>query len=247
MNPHKEILIFEDSHSLTNHLIKQWCRIAQQAIADQGLFNAALSGGHTPMEFYSQLPLCEEFRLLWPKTHIFLGDERFVPWDDEGSNFRMIKANLLDRVPIPAHNVHPIRTHQESVAIAADEFKDDLMYHFACQKKRLPRFDLILLGVGEDGHTASLFPEMHLTQDESTLTQAVSLPRIKNERVSLTLPVINNASHVIFLILGARKAAIAKKIIDENFSCPASLIQPLRQGRLIYLLDKEAAQGLSPS
>ncbi len=199
------------------------------------------------MEFYSQLPLCEEFRPLWPKTHVFLGDERFVPWDDEGSNYRMIKTNLLDRVPIPAHHVHPIRTHQESAAIAADEFKDDLMAHFVYQKKRLPCFDLILLGVGEDGHTASLFPEMDLAGDESTLTQSVSLPRLKNERVSLALPVINNASHVIFLILGVRKAAIAKKIIDENFPCPVSLIQPLLQGRLIYLLDKEAAQGLSPS
>lgn len=241
----RKILIFENSFILANYLLKLWQGIAQQSIADHNQFNAALSGGRTPAEFYCRLSTVDD-DALWRKTHLFLGDEHFVPAEDKENNFRMIKANLIDYIHIPRGNVHAIPADVDNAAVAAEHFKHELIGHFSYQRKLLPTFDLILLGVGEDGHTASLFPGMDNIVDPNLVTMPVSLPHLKNDRVSISLSVINNAHYVFFLVLGAPKSEIMRKILEENFACPASQVNPAH-GELIFLLDKEAARNLSQS
>lgn len=246
----RKVLIFENSFILANYLLKLWQTIAQQSIADHNQFNVALSGGRTPAEFYCRLSTLDD-DALWQKTHLFLGDEHFVPEGDKENNFRMIKANLIDYVHIPRSHVHRIPTDVENAAVAAEHLKNELVGHFAWQRKLLPAgrqtgpaFDLILLGVGEDGHTASLFPGMDNIADPNMVTVPVSLPHFKNDRVSISLSVINSARYVIFLVLGAGKSEITRNILEENFVCPASGVNPAN-GELIFLLDKEAARKLS--
>jgi len=240
---HKQkILIFENAFTLTEHLLKQWIEIAQQSIERNNRFTVALSGGRSPMEFYCRLSSLKDFNL-WKRTHVFLGDERFVPIDDKSSNFKMIKENLLDYVNIPPENIHPIHTSQKNVEVSAEQYKNELIQFFEFKDANVPCFDLILLGIGIDGHTASLFPDDKNVNDIERFALPVSLPHLKEERISLTLPVINNARNVITLVLGAKKADIFKEIIEENGELPAAKID-LTNGQQIYLLDKEAAQKL---
>lgn len=241
----RKILIFESSFILANYLLKLWQTIARQSIADHNQFNVALSGGRTPAEFYCRLSTIDD-DALWQKTHLFLGDEHFVPAQDKENNFRMIKSNLIDYIHIPRSHVHRIPTDVENAAVAAEHLKHELVGHFSYQRKPLPSFDLVLLGVGEDGHTASLFPGMDNIADPNLVTVPVSLPHFKNDRVSISLSVINNARYVVFLVLGASKSGITRDILEESFVCPASKVDPAN-GELIFLLDKEAARKLSQS
>ena len=245
MNPKYKILIFESSFILANYLLKLWQTIAHQAIADHNQFNVALSGGRTPAEFYCRLSTIDDDDL-WRKTHLFLGDEHVVLAGHKGNNYQMIKSSLVDYIHIPQGHVHMIPTDADNAAVAAEHLKHELIGHFSYQRKPLPAFDLILLGVGEDGHTASLFPGMDNIADPNLVTVPVSLPHLKNDRVSISLSVINNAHYVFFLILGAPKSEIMRKILEENFACPASQVNPAH-GELIFLLDKEAARKLSQS
>ncbi|HLF19125.1 MAG TPA: 6-phosphogluconolactonase [Candidatus Omnitrophota bacterium] len=239
----RKILIFENSFTLTNFLLKEWVRTVNEAVEDHNRFVVALSGGKTPAEFYTRLSHLEEFDL-WHKTHIFLADEHFVPYDDPESNFRMINDNLLHYVPIPPQNVHPIKTKYENVLIATEEYKHELIYFFELKERKLPRFDLIMLGMGEDGQVASLFPGEKGIDDPNRLTIPVSAYQSRTERVSLSLPVINNARTVVFIIQGLRKADMVKKVLEENIDVPAQHVHPA-DGRLMFLLDREAASRLS--
>jgi len=239
----RKVLIFESGHALTDYLIKQWAEIAQEAVQRSGRFTVALSGGRSPVEFYCKLSSLEDFDL-WQKTHIFLGDERFVPLDDDASNFKVIKTNLLDYITIPPENIHPIPTDQKNVDLSAEQYKGLLAQFFEFGEANVPCFDLILLGIGSDGHTASLFPDDKQIDDAKRLVLPVSLPHLKYERISVTLPVINNARNVFFLALGANKADILKEIIENEGCFPASKVKPAAT-QPVYLLDKEAAQKLS--
>lgn len=245
MNPPRKILIFENSFILANYMLKLWQTIAKEAIGDHNQFNVALSGGRTPAEFYCRLSSIED-DALWKKTHLFLGDERFVDSQDKENNFKMIKSSLIDYIRLPWSNMHSIPTDVENPAVAAEHLKHQLFAHFAYQRKPLPSFDLILLGVGEDGHTASLFPQMPELDNPNAVTLPVSLPHLKHERVTIGLPIINNARYVIFLVLGPTKADIMQKILEENHECPTSRVNPAN-GELIFLLDKGAAGKLSKS
>ncbi|OGX37024.1 MAG: 6-phosphogluconolactonase [Omnitrophica WOR_2 bacterium RIFCSPLOWO2_12_FULL_50_9] len=240
----REVLVFEDTRLLIRDLLKRWVALARAAIDENGLFNAALCGGCTPVEFYRQLSRLQNSSL-WQKTHLFLTDERFVPPDDEESNFGMIQDSLLSRVDIPSANIHPMVKDPGDVCRACGEYAEVLQKHFVYPKNRFPCFDLILLGLGEDGHTASLFPQMPYHQDSPDTVVPVSLPRLKHKRISLTLSVINNSRHVLFLIMGAKKSRIVKDIIEGKKACPAACVNPIH-GQLTYYLDKEAAQRLSP-
>jgi len=243
MSQKRKILIFENSHVLTDYLLKKWIEIAQESVQRNNRFTVALSGGRSPMEFYCKLSAFKDFDL-WKRTHIFLGDERFVPLDHERSNFKMIKESLLDYVNIPPENIHPIATDQKNVELSAEQYKNTLTQLFEFKESNAPCFDLMLLGIGDDGHTASLFPDDEQVDDPQRLVIPVSLPHLKEERVSITMPVINNARNVITFVLGANKADIFKEIIEEKKPFPASKVNPTN-GQLIYLLDKEAAQKLS--
>jgi len=217
--------------------------LASQSIQMSNRFNVALSGGHSPVEFLSKLVHLSEFNL-WSKTHIFQVDEHFVPQDDHESNFKMIKENLLNYIDIPVENLHPIPTDQENAGLTAEQYKNDLVAHFDLTKNGLPCFDFILLGIGEDGHTASLFPDDPNVEHKQRVTLPVSLNYLKHERVSLTLSVINNARNAFMLITGEKKADVIKRIIDGKELMPASKVN-LTDGEFFLLLDLEAASKLS--
>lgn len=246
MSKLRKTLIFEDSFKLTNFLIKKWKDVADESISNNGRFVAALSGGKTPVEFYCRLSGIKDFDL-WKKTHIFLTDERYVPYDDPRSNLGMIRKNVLDYVSIPEENIHPMATYNADINLACEQYENHMRQFFSLEDRCVPSFDFILLGVGEDGHVASLFPwgkEVHETDELVTFSQPEFL---KTKRMSITLSVINNAKNVICIATGVRKAEIIKKIIEEkeeNGFLPVTKVHP-RTGNLWFLLDNAAAKKLT--
>jgi len=243
METKRQVIIFENSYTLTNYLVKKWTEIIRQSVSQRGRATIALSGGQTPVEFYSKLSNIKDSDL-WVNSHVFLADERFVSTQDKDSNFRMISENLLNFVDIPQDNLHPVNCEAKNIEAVADQYTSVLENFLEFRRNELPCFDLILLGLGDDGHTASLFPDDENYAVGNRLILPVSINRLKEERVSLSLPVINNADHCIFMVLGANKADIVQRLIEKNEDCPASQVKP-SAGECIYLLDKESASKLN--
>ena len=216
---------------------------AQAAINDHGRFTVALSGGSTPQQLYELLatePYCQQ--ISWQQVVVFWGDERWVPANDEQSNQRMARIALLNKVPIPAENIVPIR-FEDSPEKSACVYEAQLHSHFTGE---LPRFDLILLGLGPDGHTASLFPGTAAVTEQHRWTSPATPQGQTLARITLTLPVINAAAQITFLVAGDSKAAMIKQIMDKQLAqppLPAQLVCPTK-GKLIWLLDKAAGQQL---
>ncbi len=220
-------------------------RRARLSVTRRQRFVVALSGGHTPRRLYEMLagpPYRDE--VAWEKTHVFWGDERCVPVDDGRSNGRMAREALLDHVPVPPTQVHPILCHRKPEMTARQY--GDLLHDFFCGKA--PVFDLILLGLGENGHTASLFPQAEILKDRSSWTASIYLEAQGMHRVTLMPAVINRARLVVFLVTGDSKASVLKEVLDgpaDPFRLPAQLVRP-RSGELIWLADKAAAAQLDP-
>lgn len=242
----RRVLIFADYEQMTGFAVEKWTALASAAIRHKDCFTVALSGGTTPIGFYQKLSLCNK-NVAWDKVHIFLADERFVPFDDEASNYRMIKENLLDRIAIPETSIHPISTRESTSERSAHWYEEHLRDFFKLRRGELPSFDLIMLGIGEDGHIASLFPGTSSVSEKARLAVAVTHEKVSNERISLSLPVINSAKTVIFLVSGTKKAPVVKKILEHNNdNVPAARVRPER-GKLYFLVDKDAGQYLSQS
>ena len=242
----RKILIFENPHTLANHLVKLWVSLAKEAIKQNKCFTAALTGGRSPLEFYCRLSEVKDFSL-WSKTHIFITDERYLPADDKNNNFRMISEALISYIDIPQKNIHPIKTNTVSLASSCQQYEKKLSKFFKLNKGELPRFNFILLGLGSDGHIASLFADAPEERGNNSfgLTAGVSQPHIQYERISLTMPVINNAENIIFIITGAGKAEIFEKVLlDKKGRFPASMVSP-KNGNLIYMADSMAARKLA--
>lgn len=223
--------------------------VAQLAVARQGMCSVALSGGSTPRLLYQRLagsPIAQE--MPWAHLHVFWGDERHVQPDHQDSNYRMAREALLDRVPIPPGNVHRIPAELPNADTAAAAYADDLRRAFNLEPGELPRFDLILLGMGEDGHTASLFPHSPALKERTALVVANPVAKLDTTRITLTLPVINNAARVWFLIAGGTKAEVLRQVLEgpeQPEVLPSQLIAPV-DGELCFLLDSTAAVSLSP-
>jgi 6-phosphogluconolactonase len=247
--PGSIIHIFNDSNEMMAFLVQKWREIADNAIARKGFFTAALSGGTTPADFYRRLAALND-SLPWDKTHIFFVDERVVPFSNIDSNFGMINALLLSRVKIPGENIHSIIMNKSMPSKAATRYEDELKRFFRLTPNELPVFDLISLGIGPDGHTASLFPGTPESQppdvgEEIRLAVSVEHEEVRYARISLTLPVINNAANVIFVVTGEGKAEIARRVISERDSgLPAARVEP-SEGTLLFVLDSEAASLIS--
>lgn len=241
MNP-PQIFVFENTFALNNFLLQRWVEIAKESLNVSGIFNVALSGGKTPIEFYTRLCSVNEFDL-WRKTHLFFTDERFVPFNHPDNTAAMVKRTLTDYVNIPKDNIHPIRTDVDNVALATEEYKNVLQRFFRLRPGDLPVFDIVLLGIGEDGHTASLFPGQRGIDDPKRLTMPTAVDYLPHERVSMSLSVINNARHKIFIATGDSKAEIMKKILIDHSDTPASKVHA-QNGPVIFLLDKKAAKHL---
>jgi 6-phosphogluconolactonase len=236
----KEILVFKDINKISDYAVKTWEKTAGKAINNKGSFSVALSGGKTPSTLYEKLSKMKD--LPWDKTHIFMVDERFVPYNDENNNYRMINETFLRHVNIPAKNVHPILTTEITPGDSVLKYEEDLNTFF----RSVPEFDLVLLGIGDDGHTASLFPGSPSLKETGNPVIAVQpAGKIRSDRITLTFPAINNSENIIFLASGAGKANTIKKVLESKKSrLPAAMVSPLK-GSLIFLLDEDAASLLS--
>jgi 6-phosphogluconolactonase len=241
-----EIQRHADAFSLARAAAEQWIVLAQAGMADHGQFRVALSGGSTPRTLYSLLAT-EEFaaRLDWSHVHVFWGDERCVPPDHPESNYRMAREALLDHVPIPPSNIHPIPCDQEPGQAAA-AYDRTLRAFFGSQTTHHsappPCFDLVLLGMGDDGHTASLFPGSAALGEQTRWVVAQYVSKLSAWRVTLTPVVINAAAQVTFLVSGAGKAETLRQVLTGPYQpgvLPAQIIRPIR-GHLVWLVDAAA-------
>jgi 6-phosphogluconolactonase len=234
-----EVRIFAERGELLDFMVKSWVAIMCRAIAEKGFFSAALSGGRTPRDFFLRLSLLED-RTYWENTHIFLADERCVPLDSPDSNYGLIRSSLPGRVPIPSENFHPVPVDPDDPAASARKYDEELRYFFRLQTETIPEFDFLHLGMGEDGHTASLFPGSTAVSETRLLCVPVLLDGNKHNRVTLTLPLINNAANVFMLVTGNAKAAVVRRVVEErDQSLPAALVRP--KGRFFYVLDAAAS------
>jgi 6-phosphogluconolactonase len=231
----------DDADDLANRAADFIIRTAGEAIRERGRFTLVLSGGSTPERTYRILARPVRTAALdWSRTYLFFGDERFVPPDDERSNFRMVQRSLLAGVPIPADHVFPMATAAATAEEAARDYADQLGRFFPAAA--WPRFDLVLLGLGDDGHTASLFPGAAALKVADTWVTWSPPGRLPPpvDRITLTYPVLNAARQVAFLVAGANKAAVLKQVFMENADrqqFPAAGIQPA-DGTLTWFVDK---------
>jgi 6-phosphogluconolactonase len=222
-------------------------RAATSAIKQGGRFTIALSGGSTPKNLYTLIAANASTSLPWDQMFFFWGDERHVPPDDGDSNYRMAKESLLSKVAIPPANIFRIPAENPDASAAADAYEQTLRKFFAVAPGEFPRFDLILLGIGPDGHTASLFPETAALQETSRLVVANWVEKLKTSRITLTLPVLNAARCVAFLVSGTDKAAVLHEVLEGDAPAekyPSKLVQP-SEGKLIWFVDRAAASQLS--
>lgn len=235
----KNIHVYPNKEKLATEAAERVINVIGQATRENGLCNIALAGGKTPREVYSMLAT-DTYRdqVAWSNLHLFWGDERMVSPEHQDSNFRMVQETLLDRVNIPDGNIHRIRG-EIAPEKAANEYAELLHNHF---KEGLPCFDLILLGLGEDGHTASLFPGTDAVEEGERHVVAVYVPGLNTWRVTLTLPVLNAAREILFLVSGRSKADIVRRIISIKQPAkefPATMVNP-ENGTLHWMLDSES-------
>lgn len=214
--------------------------------SDKPAFSVALSGGSTPKRMFGKLaaaPLKDD--VPWRQVHLFWGDERCVPPDDKDSNYGMTRQTLLDHIDIPDSNIHRIIGENESAA-EARRYAAVLKSQLPMTVAGIPVFDLLFLGLGSDGHTASVFPDSDALDNTSDICLVASHPESGQQRVSLSLPVINNARMVIFLVSGKSKQERIAEILGDREGhqrYPAARVQPTH-GRLVWLLDQDAAEKL---
>lgn len=237
------IRIYHDAEALSLAVAELFAAEARQAVQARGRFSVALAGGGTPRRTYELLAQ-EPFRELvpWQKTHIFWGDERCVPAEDLRNNALMARQALLDHVPIPPEQVHPMvcdRAPQQ----AAVAYEALLRYFFPDDH---PRFDLVVLGLGENGHTASLFPGTDVLEEQQRWVAEVYVAEEGMYRLTLTVAAINQSALVVFLVSGSDKAQVLRKVLKETQdprSIPAQFIKPV-DGGLLWLVDRDAARQL---
>jgi 6-phosphogluconolactonase len=240
----RDIRTYPDAHSLAHAAGEHFMAVAAAAIAARGQFSVALSGGSTPRLLFERLATEElTSQLPWSSVHVFWGDERCVPPDHPDSNYAMARVTLLDRVPIPPPNVHRIRGEMEPPEAAAEYEKTLRLFFVPGQEPEIRTFDLALLGVGTDGHTASLFPDSELLEEQSRWVAAHFADQARGWRITLTPLAINASRHVTFLVAGAGKATILRQVLSGSLqpgSLPAQIIAP-KSGDLLWLLDSAAA------
>ncbi len=242
-----EIKIAADNAALNLMAVQEFCRCAEAAIAARNRFCVALSGGNTPRAVYSLLAATQRNSLPWDKIYIFFGDERHVPPEHSDSNYRMANESLLSQVPLPQKNLYRVRAELDA-KVAAQEYEDQLREFFQLQDIRLqnndwPRFDLILLGLGNDGHTASLFPGSLALAENTRMVVANWIKKFNEYRITFTFPVLNQAAEVLFLVSGESKAQILKDVLNPagTNTYPSQRVQP-ENGRLLWIVDQPAAK-----
>jgi len=243
-----KIKIAADRHELCRIAAAEILNSAKQAVRRNGQCTIALSGGSTPKDLYTLLAedgsLRENFP--WANTHFFWGDERHVPPDHSESNYRMAHEAMLSKAPVPPANIHRIKAENPDAAIAARDYERELRKFFKLGVGKFPRLDIALMGLGPEGHTASLFPGTKALHEKKRLVVSNWVGKFFTDRITMTAPVFNLAHQVIFLIAGDDKAIPLKAVLEgklEPEQLPAQLIRPAK-GSLLWLLDQPAAKYL---
>lgn len=236
--------IAENSKLLCQQIAHWWQQIAREAIAERGKFHVALAGGNTPRTLYHLLanePYAE--RIDWQHINFYFGDERAVPLDHSQSNFAMAHEAMLDDLSIPSTNIFPMITDLKDLENSARHYEKILRRELPASADGIPQFDLILLGMGEDGHTASLFPDTPILQESDRLVAVVYVEKLQSSRISFTYPLINHARHIGIMVTGDNKAGKLKQVlVDQPGTNPIELVQP--DGNLIWFADEAAAKYL---
>jgi 6-phosphogluconolactonase len=238
-----ELNIYKDADELSKEVAEWMINYIATTLKTKGIFTLVLSGGSTPQKLNKLLassPYKE--RIDWGKVHIFWGDERYVPFEDDRNNAKMAFETLLNHVPVPADQIHKIQTNifPEQSAM---EYEKILRQYFHSPAKN---FDLVVLGMGDDGHTLSLFPGTETVYEENKMVMAYFLQSQNMYRITLTAPVINRAAMIAFLATGSGKAAALKEVIEGDYKpdlYPSQVIKPI-YGQLYWFVDEAAAAKL---
>jgi 6-phosphogluconolactonase len=246
-----EIMIVKDLAEIGRTAAEIIVNQSNESGSCTGPFTIALSGGSTPRELHERLRSETSGRdTLWrDNLHFFWGDERHVPPDHPQSNYRMACETLFNSAAVPAQNIHRVHAEDSDAVIAAEKYEQDLRSFFNLKSGQLPLFDCVLLGIGTDGHTASLFPATKALHEKRRLVVANWVEKFQAHRITMTVPVLNNAALAIFLVSGKDKAEILKDILEGDYHperLPAQLIRPVH-GKLLWLIDEAAGSYLTHS
>ena len=237
--------VVSDAESLAHRSLELFVAHAQKAIKAKGIFYVAVSGGYTPRRFFELLgELSQTKALRWDKIHLFWVDERYVPSDSQWSNYGMAASTFLSKVGIPEGNVHRIPTEHSDSKIAAQCYEETIREVFSLAEKQFPVFDLIVLGMGTEGHTGSLFPNSYALFDKDDLACVVYVMDEKLNRITLTHPVLWAASHLVVLVSGEEKADILKKVLtceQDEVRFPIHILWPILD-KVTWLVDSKAAK-----
>jgi len=248
-SPPRELCLLSDAAAVTRRAADEFLNASTFSVAQHGSFTVALAGGFTPKSLYSLLAEDPSFRaqIPWDKIHFFFGDERHVPPDHPDSNFRMVNEALFSKALVKPDQITRIKAEFPDADKAALEYQHALRAYFKLQDGDLPRFDLVLLGMGEDGHTASLFPGTKALHASDRFVVRNWVGKLYTERITLTAAAINQANRIIFLVTRADKAPALKAVLEgpyEPEQLPAQLIQP-SNGSLLWLIDQAAGSMLA--
>jgi 6-phosphogluconolactonase len=245
------VVILPDAKGIAHTAAAEFLEAAREAVLEKGSFSVALAGGSTPKALYGLLSTNALLNALVPRNKIqwFFGDECHVDPDDPDSNFRMASEAMLGKAPVDSNQVHRIKGEKANTAEAAAEYEVDLRSSLNLDADQLPRFGLVLLGMGAEGHTASLFPGTKALKKERRLAVSNWVGKLYSDRITLTPPVLNNAARVIFMVHGEEKAPALKAVLEgpyEPEQLPAQMIHP-NQGKVMWLADSSAAAMLTPN
>ncbi len=246
-----DIKVVKDLDEISRTAADMIVRQSNVTGSSAGPFTIALSGGSTPGKLHNRLgrePSVRS-RLSWNNFHFFWGDERHVPPNHPQSNYRMACDTLFASAPLPAQNIHRVHAEEPDAATAAEKYERELRSFFNLATGQLPRLDCVLLGIGPDGHTASLFPATNALQEKRRFVVANWVEKFQTHRITMTVPVLNNAALIVFLVSGKEKAEVLKEVLEGDYRpelLPAQLIRPVH-GRLLWLVDRAAAGCLTDS
>ncbi len=244
-----EVRVLPDGAAIAKRCAQRFVEIAMAAVKEKGSFHVALAGGSTPKILYSLLVEDPELRsqVPWDKMHVFFGDERHVGPDDPQSNFCMARETMFAKSPLNPEQVSRIKGEFPAAEDAAKEYDQALRTYFKLSEGQFPRFDLVLLGMGSEGHTLSIFPGTKALRENRRIAVHNWVGKVLMDRITLTAPAVNNAANIIFMVTGADKAPALTAVLERFYEpdqLPAQLIQPVN-GTLLWLVDSAAGSMLT--
>ena len=245
MDP-SQLIVMDNPAALYTRAAEEIVHFAGEAICTHGEFTICLTGGTTPASTYELLATRFRLSVDWKEVHFFWGDERCVPPDDPASNFGMANRTMLSELALRPEQIHRMRG-EDRPAEAADEYERELRSFFHLEPPDVPSFNLVLLGLGENAHIASLFPRHLALREKTRLAVSVEVEAMPSRRISLTIPVINSTERVMFLVSGEKKAAAVREVLQgetDPDQYPAQLVKPL-SNEIVWLIDKAAASALA--